>query len=516
MIACFLDYAHWQTPWNDQKVRLRLLILGGGFLMMAAWMLLPLPDWVGRPLLWNHVQAARMQFAAGVLLTCFTFLAANSFGLKLSLIRILILSAIILFIWYLIKRPEGRSIAEELVLLFLVILVYICVHKQWCKAHTALLSISLMLAVLLFGRFNPLQPAWPIFNHMKNEIILNYEQMASINKGVLAVQGLPGAIANGMGFRSVSHVTPVPKLEFWHQQFPELSESELNKIFNRYSHIVLTDEIEKPESIQLDVVRIPFSRFGRSAYLPVNDVNFDSLPDERDGHFNVDLNDGKQLILKGWAAWKDPLPGNALEVMVVPGMTGVPVHEMMVRADLPVNTNNQVSALNGFALIIPVSSQVSSLCLVSHDISTGRRVLLNNPAELPYCDLKEKRSRLPAYYVKFSSLPNEKDGYFNVEKKNGKQLILKGWAAWKAPLQEHALEIMVSPEVTGAPVHEMMIRPDLPVNTNNEVPAMNGFTLSIPVSDVVSSICLVSRDMSTGRRFLLNNPKDLPYCKLQK
>lgn len=86
-------------------------------------MLLPLPDWVGKPLLWNHVQAARMQFAAGVLLTCLTFVAANSFGLKLSLLRGAILSAIILFAWYHIKRPEDRSIVEELVFLFLAMVV---------------------------------------------------------------------------------------------------------------------------------------------------------------------------------------------------------------------------------------------------------------------------------------------------------------------------------------------------------------------------------------------------------
>jgi hypothetical protein len=62
----FLDFNNWRNPWSDQKTRLRLLILGTGFLMMAAWMLLPLPDWVGKPLLWNHVQAARMQFAGGI------------------------------------------------------------------------------------------------------------------------------------------------------------------------------------------------------------------------------------------------------------------------------------------------------------------------------------------------------------------------------------------------------------------------------------------------------------------
>jgi hypothetical protein len=93
---------------------------------------------------------------------------------------------------------------------------------------------------------------------------------------------------------------------------------------------------------------------------------------------------------------------------------------------------------------------------------------------------------------------------------------LTGWAAWKAPLQEHALEIMVSPGANGAPVHEMMMRSDLPINTNNQVPAMNGFTLSIPVTGKISSLCLVSHDVGTGRRVLLNNPVDLPYCELKK
>lgn len=48
-------------------------------------------------------------------MTCLMFVAANSFGLKLSLLRGVILSAIVLSAWYCIKRPEDRSIAEELV-----------------------------------------------------------------------------------------------------------------------------------------------------------------------------------------------------------------------------------------------------------------------------------------------------------------------------------------------------------------------------------------------------------------
>ena len=516
LIACFLDFNNWRNPWSDQKTRLRLLILGTGFLMMAAWMLLPLPDWVGKPLLWNHVQAARMQFAGGVLLTCLMFVAANSFGLKLSLLRGVILSAIVLSAWYCIKRPEDRSIAEELVFLLLLVIVYVGVRRQWFKPHHGLVTISLILAALLFGRFNPLQPAWPIFNHEKNEIIRNYDALASANNGVLAVQDLPGATANGMGFLSVSHVTPVPHLEFWRRQFPELSAAELNQVFNRYSHIHLTGDIEKPDSPQLDVIRVPFNHFSRAGHLPAHYVNFSSLPDKKDGEFKVEIKDDKQLVLKGWAPWQEPLLEHALEIMITPVTIGEPKNEMMMRPDLPMNTNHQVSALNGFTLRIPVNGNVSSLCLVSLDVSTGRRILLNNPEGLPYCDLNEKKRSLPADYVKFNSLPNEKDGYFNVETTKGKQLILTGWAAWKAPLQEHALEIMVSPGANGAPVHEMMMRSDLPINTNNQVPAMNGFTLSIPVTGKISSLCLVSHDVGTGRRVLLNNPVDLPYCELKK
>jgi hypothetical protein len=134
---------------------------------------------------------------------------------------------------------------------------------------------------------------------------------------VLAVQDLPGATANGMGFLSVSHVTPVPHLEFWRKQFRKLSAAELNQVFNQYSHIHLTGEIEKPDSPQLDVIRVPFNHFSRAGHLPAQYVNFSSLPDKKDGEFKVEIKDDKQLV-KGWAPWQGPLLEHALEIMITP------------------------------------------------------------------------------------------------------------------------------------------------------------------------------------------------------
>jgi hypothetical protein len=75
-----------------------------------------------------------------------------------------------------------------------------------------------------------------------------FDRLAANNGGILAVTGLPGAVANGLGYRSLSHVTAVPKLEFWRIRFPEMSTTEFETIFNRYSHIVPVAESTQTDS----------------------------------------------------------------------------------------------------------------------------------------------------------------------------------------------------------------------------------------------------------------------------
>jgi len=257
---CFLDFTRWHNVWRNKFQRREILILGAGFTMMLAWMALPLPSWIGAPLLWNHVQPARMQFAGGVLLVSLLFILVNTLGVRLSFFRLMVFSLVTVIGWWLWKYDLSTSRFEDLLIVFLVLLAYIFLRHHPAKAHTGFALISLLAGILIFGRFNPLQSAWPIFNHLPNQVTKNYDQLAANNKGILAVTGLPGAVANGIGYRSLSHLTAVPQLVFWHKHFPDLPFSEFNLIFNRYSHIIATDT-KVPRLIHADAIEVPVSLF---------------------------------------------------------------------------------------------------------------------------------------------------------------------------------------------------------------------------------------------------------------
>ena len=110
----FSTMPRWREVWADGKRRRQVLILGGGLAMMLAWLVLPLPSWVGAPLLWNHVQPARMQYAVGLLLVCWLFLLIRYLGLRVSRPRLGIVGAAILFGWWAWKFEPGRNRFEEL------------------------------------------------------------------------------------------------------------------------------------------------------------------------------------------------------------------------------------------------------------------------------------------------------------------------------------------------------------------------------------------------------------------
>ena len=101
---CFLNYSrHKEIASRSDHTRC-LIALGIGLFMISAWMLAPVPSWIGMPLLWNRVQPERMLYAAGVLLLLIAFICAAALGLKLTWIRFAIFSAITILGWYWYKQ----------------------------------------------------------------------------------------------------------------------------------------------------------------------------------------------------------------------------------------------------------------------------------------------------------------------------------------------------------------------------------------------------------------------------
>ena len=386
LAACFLDFARWRELWRTAESRRVVLVLGIGLAMMLAWMALPLPSWVGAPLLWNNVWPPRMQFAVGVLLVCFVLVLVNAVGFRISLVRLAIFCAIILLGWWSWKYAPPKNYFQDFWILIFVGVAFAIARHRPAAAHAGFALASLLAGAIEFGRFNPLQSAWPIFNHPPNQTTKALDQLAANNGGVLAVSGFPGAIGNGLGYRSFGHVTAVPKLAFWRAQFPDMPIAEFERLFNRYSHIIPLPE-SAPRLLQGDAIVVPVSLFQKTAFVRYVPAVAQAI--DTDGHIDSAVLAPGQLVVSGWGPWTGPPDAHELEILIAPLATGAALRTLVIRPDLPPGTQQRVSALNGFSLRIPLtaSATMPTLCLVAHDTSTGKRSLLHSPPDLPYCKL---------------------------------------------------------------------------------------------------------------------------------
>ena len=269
MYLCFMDYRKLPALIRTASAaRTQLRMLACGLALMYAWMLLPLPSWTGAVFLWNHVQPERMEYAAGLLMLVIVALAGRSTGLVVTAPRATVYAAAVFLGWIWFKDIGGLALVDSAAvarrsndLLILPVLLACLVGGRWMRlpVSTVLMGASAFTGtVLLFG-FNPIQSAKPIFARHDTPAIRAIESEVA-SDGTLAMAGLPGAVLNGLGYASVSHVTAVPALAHWRARYPEMPEAEFLGTFNRYSHIRLSG-VEKPMSPQADVVEVPLRDF---------------------------------------------------------------------------------------------------------------------------------------------------------------------------------------------------------------------------------------------------------------
>ncbi len=383
-VLCLLNYKNFHTLWLEkekQKIFVGLII---AFFMQCAWMFLPVPANVGMILLWDNVQPLRMQFASGVILTFLVFYTANIVGIVFSWRRLLLLLIIISAGWGFFKYTIAPTRWEDLVFLPIIGLAYLAARNKPHRAHSAIIIASVIFGTLFFGRFNPLQSAWPIFNFKDNHIVKYLRDQETKNGNLLAAMDLPGATANGLGFRSLSHVTPVPHMDFWREAFPEVSADKIDYIFNRYSHISPYPSVA-PSLRQADSVEVPINHFTKMKNAAA--ITHYSSRLEKNGFFDIEKIYENAIVFNGWGGWQGKMDSRDIEIMVEPPSQDKIEWITMIRADLPANTANKISALNGFRLTLPRSDGTLPQCLslISVDQKTGVRYLMGNPPTLPYC-----------------------------------------------------------------------------------------------------------------------------------
>jgi hypothetical protein len=108
-----------------------------------------------------------------------------------------------------------------------------------------------------------------MFERPETEVTARLDALAAERPdGAIAVDGIPDAILNGVGYRSVTHVIVTPSPETFRLYFPDLDEKRFNHIFNRFAHYGLTDRPE-PYVASPDNVRLPIETMsGYAATLP--------------------------------------------------------------------------------------------------------------------------------------------------------------------------------------------------------------------------------------------------------
>ena len=246
---------------------------------MTSWMLLPISGFIGKVFLWNNVQPERMEYAEGLLFILIIVVISNLTKLKINMVRVFMFTTTIIISWLIFKKWTIHDIRNDFIDLYIIpiylffLLIYYLKGKKIDSYNLKriLLLSSVTTGFLVLFPFNPIQKATSIFHIEKTKEIIRLNDMRDSNNGVLAVKGFAGATLNGLGYRSVSHVTAVPSLKFWRKKYSNLSENEFQNIFNRYSHITFIDETS-PRVITPDNVGVPFRDFNTFKELIYNEI----------------------------------------------------------------------------------------------------------------------------------------------------------------------------------------------------------------------------------------------------
>lgn len=312
MTVWFLDYRASGAACRKHGFKIGWLL--AGLLYAGAWLVFPMPTWMGRILLWNFVPPERMLWGFGVLLTACLILAFHHLPWRMSGWRTAGFIVSVILGWLIFKAGRGdvnlwrNKWDWEIAVAGL--LIYFGWKGRWrfftdARAVKGYLGWAAAgLCIITFGRFNPLQSAVPIFHLPQSSQVESWRKLAEHHpKKWLALEGHYGAYLNGLGLPAINHVLVAPQLSFFKSSFPEMDPGKFNQVFNRYAHIVLTADADEPRNPQADVIEIPFEKYAES--FPV--VVLASRPPQAPPGGSIESisvrplgADLKRVVIRGW------------------------------------------------------------------------------------------------------------------------------------------------------------------------------------------------------------------------
>lgn len=360
---------------------LKLGLIALGLALISAWMLAPVPAAIGHLLLWDIVPAQRFVFAFGLLLLVGCVVTVERFTANISPIRIALCVSLLVgvFAWSRLTLGGRVTDASGLVIGIAVFFAALCWRKQ--RLALAGLAGALAASIISYGGYNPIQLAGPIFKRPDTAAMKALDGLQARNPdGWLVVPGYPGAVLNGWGYRSVSHVLIAPQLAFFRERFPEMSDAEFNHVFNRYAHVQLS-YADVPDTPQGDVLRVPITAFrGEAPHPPLlrQETDISRLPGVLGGTIDeiVTNPSAGTVTVAGWALIDAGSVDPAL-VLYAPGATVEGPVTVIYRPDVVIALGDPGLQRAGFMLTLRMSGdvQLGALCLASRDSVHGARLL---------------------------------------------------------------------------------------------------------------------------------------------
>jgi len=276
LALCVVDVPEVRHRYRTDR-RLALDLRGLGVLVVAwavitAWQVLPVSP-LSYLLGLGLANERRTLFATGALLVIAAAYAIDRLPVRVTPLRLAVFGSFVVVAWLLasfdLQPTDELVLRDELLVLIpvagLAILVLIARKRAAHAWRGALFLVALVPTVIGWGLFNPLQSTEVMFRKPETEVTRGLDALAATRSdGAIAVSGFTGALLNGVGYRSVTHVIVTPSPQLFRPYFPNMDEREFDEIFNRYAHVVLTTEspvrVPRPDIIEVPIETIaPFA-----------------------------------------------------------------------------------------------------------------------------------------------------------------------------------------------------------------------------------------------------------------
>ena len=265
LTACLLQYSKLRER-RYRESRWAFWLLGAAFLVASLYQVFPVPQWFGRILLWSYTGPQRLFFFSGLLLllACLSLWKLDLLSFAWWRIALFVfvgpITGAVLKQAYYGQQPVNY----EADLAVCGIVTLLCLAFWALPQRTRMVTVLAFVAgvnIYGFGRFNPLQSAVPIFAVPETDVVRQARQDEAQSPGHYVVESsFSGAVLNGLGIRSVSHVQISPQLAFFRRYFPTMDAAAFNQVFNRYAHIHVTNT-NVPRITNPDVIEVPAAAF---------------------------------------------------------------------------------------------------------------------------------------------------------------------------------------------------------------------------------------------------------------